>query len=148
MPASFVASASGWALVIMTAVTISIPFLLHRQLRASPWRFKVQQGRAFLLRMRPHYWLGYLIAAITLVHVIVSLGAGLSLGLNVLGLLLASTALFLLFGQVLLGRSLRRPGVPSRRALRRLHLILMIAIVVLGASHILLNSPTLHRLIR
>ena len=148
MPASFIASASGWSLVIMTAVTISIPFFLHRQLRASPWRFKLQQGRAFLRRMRPHYWLGYLIAAVTLIHVVISLGAGLSFGLNLLGLLLAGAAMFLLFAQVLLGRSLRKPGVPSRRALRRLHLILMIIIVVLGASHILLDSATLHNLIR
>lgn len=148
MPASFIASASGWALVVMTAVTIAIPFLLYRQLRASPWRLKLGKGRAFLQRMRPHYWLGYIIAAVTLVHVIVSMGAGLSFGLNVLGLLLASAAFFLLFAQVLLGRSLRKPGVPSRRALRRLHLILMIAIVVLGASHILLDSPTLRGLLR
>ncbi len=148
MPASFIASASGWSLVVMTAVTISIPFLLHRQLRASPWKFKLQKGRAFLRRMRPHYWLGYLIAGVTLVHVVVSMGAGLSLGLNVLGLFLAVAALFLLFAQVLLGLNLRKPGVPSRRALRRLHLILMIAIVVLGLSHILLDSPTLHGLIR
>src|SRR5579862_8921512 len=109
MPASLIASASGWALVVMTAVTVSIPFGLHRQLRASPWRFKLKQGRAFLQRMRPHYWLGYIIAVVTLVHVFVAMGAGLSLGLNVLGLLLASAALFLLFAQVLLGRSLRRP---------------------------------------
>jgi hypothetical protein len=154
MPASFlsfpslIASASGWALVVMTAVTISIPLALHRQLRASSWRFKLEKGRAFLRRMRPHYWLGYLIAAVTLVHVVVSLGAGLSLGRSVFGLLLASAALFLLFAQVLLGRSLRKPGVPARRALRRLHLILMIVIVVLGASHILLDSPTLHALLR
>jgi hypothetical protein len=148
MPASFIASASGWSLVVMTAVTISIPFLLHRQLRASPWRLKLQQGRAFLRRMRPHYWLGYLIAVVTLIHVVVSLGAGLSLGLNLLGLLLAGMAMFLLFAQVLLGRTLSKPGVPGRRALRRLHLIVMFCIVVLGASHILLDSPTLHALIR
>ena len=148
MPASFIASASGWSLVVMTAVTLSIPFLLRRQLRGVQLRVKFQKGRAFLKRMWPHYWLGYAIAAVTLVHAVLALGSGGGRNADLLGLFLASTALFLVFAQVLLGLNLRRPGIPSRRALRRMHLGLMISIVVLGLGHILLDSPTLHSLFR
>ncbi|MGO8946733.1 MAG: hypothetical protein ACLQUY_03520 [Ktedonobacterales bacterium] len=148
MPALLIASASGWSLVVMTAVTISIPFLLRRQMQGVPLRVKFQQGRTFLKRMWPHYWLGYAIAAVTLVHTVVALGSGAAKSVDLLGLFLASAALFLVFFQVLLGLNLRKPGIPSRRALRRMHLGLMIAIVVLGLGHILLDSPTLHSLIR
>ena len=148
MPASFIASATGWLLVVMTAATVSVPFLLRRQFRGAQLRVKLQKGRTFLKHMWPHYWLGYAIAAFTLVHAILALGSGAGAGVNILGLLLASAALFLVFFQVLLGLNLRNPRLPSRRALRRLHFILMVSIVVLGLSHILLDSPTLHSLFR
>ena len=148
MPVSFIASATGWLLVVMTAATLSVPFLLRRQFRGAQLRVKLQKGRTFLKRMWPHYWLGYSIAAFTLIHAILALGSGAGAGVNILGLLLASAALFLVFFQVLLGLNLRNPRLPSRRALRRLHFILMVSIVVLGLSHILLDSPTLHSLFR
>jgi magnesium-transporting ATPase (P-type) len=148
VPPSLIASASGWSLVVMTAITVAVPFLLHRQLRTAQLRLKLQKGRVFLKRMRPHYWLGYAIAIVTLVHVVVSMGSGLASGVDILGLLLASAAMFLVFAQILLGLNLRHPGVPARHNLRKLHFGMMIAIVALGICHILLDSRTLHTLIR
>src|SRR5271165_3473180 len=109
MPVSFIASATGWLLVVMTAATVSVPFLLRRQLRGAQLRVKFQKGRTFLKRMWPHYWLGYTIAAFTLIHAVLALGSGAGAGVNVLGLMLASAALFLVFFQVLLGLNLRNP---------------------------------------
>ena len=57
-------------------------------------------------------------------------------------------ALFLVLWQVTVGSQLARPTQPERRTLRRLHFWTMTSVVVLGAGHILLNSPTLARLFR
>ena len=141
-------SLTGWSLVVLTGISISLAFLFRRQLQDPKFRLRWEKGRDFLKRMRPHYWLGYAIAGITLVHAALAISSGWAKGVNILGLMLASLGMFLVFAQVLLGRTLRRPHTPSRRQLRRLHLVLMFIIVTLGAFHIVLNSSTLHSLVR
>jgi hypothetical protein len=148
MQAQFLTSASGWILVALAAVAIALPFLLRRTTLSVALGLVDARSTPYLRRMRPHYWLGYLITGITLAHAVVPMAAGFAGRVNALGLYLATGALFLLFGQVLLGMSLRQPGVSGRRGIRRWHFWGMVGIVTLGVGHIALNSPTLRVLIR
>jgi hypothetical protein len=145
--AQLVVGVSGLLMVIAVPLAVTLPFVLRRA--PLPGRVASQAaGRVFLARMRPHYWLGYLVAALTVTHALVALTGGVARDANALGLFLAWTALFVVFWQVTLGGQLRRPAQPERPALRRLHLWSMIVLVALGVGHILLNSPTLARLAR
>jgi hypothetical protein len=141
-------SVSGWALVFLAAATITLPYLLRRRSFGRTLRLLGAQAGPFLRRMQLHYWLGYFITGVTLAHAFVSMGAGLARNTSVLGLYLATGALFLLIGQVALGRQLRAPSMPCRREMRRLHFWTMFAIVTLAAGHIALNSPAIHWLWR
>ena len=133
-----VTSGSGWVLLALLAVTIAVPFALR-------WRCATQ--RPLRQRLRPHYWLGYVIAALALVHAGLATGSGLALHANATGMSLATAALLLVGAQVCLGLLLREPSVRNRPALRRRHLWVMIGIVVVTVGHIILNSPVVHRLI-
>lgn len=148
MQAVFVTSASGWILVVLATTTILLPFLLRRTALSVALGLVDAHGTPYLRRMRPHYWLGYLITGTTLAHAVVPMEAGFAGQVNALGLYLATGALFLLFGQVMLGRSLQRPDTSGRRTLRRWHFWVMVGIVTLGIGHIVLNSPTLQSLFR
>jgi hypothetical protein len=148
MQALFFTNASGWLLVALTATAIALPFLLRRNALSVALRLVHARGAPYLQRMRPHYWLGYLITGVTLAHALVPMVAGLAEGANAVGLYLATGALSLLLGQVLLGRRLRQSDVRGRRTIRRWHFWGMVGIVALGVSHIALNSPTLLLLLR
>src|SRR5207237_926443 len=76
--------------------------------------------RALLLaRMRPHFWLGYGILGLVLAHASVVMIGG-APGADVLALYLATGALFLIAGPLLLPRRLRDPAPSGRRHPRQL----------------------------
>jgi hypothetical protein len=139
--AAIVTSWSGWILVVLLAVTITLPYLVRRHARSEDGR------RPILLRLQPHYWLGYAIAAITMAHAALSTGTGLALRANATGVYLATGALLLVFAQVFLGLLLREPSVRRRTVVRRRHFWVMVGIVTLTLGHIALNSALVHRLI-
>jgi hypothetical protein len=128
-------SVTGWLLTIVLVATIIYPFLLR-----GGWLGPVQP---FLKRMRLHYWLGFGIIMLVLVHSWVSMSAGLASRVNALGLDLATIAMFLIFGQGILGVNLRDPKLSGRRTVRRWHFWLMVAIVLPTAAHIVLDSATI-----
>jgi hypothetical protein len=134
MVASSITSVTGRVLMIQLIVTIIYPFLL-RSGRIGP-------VQTFLKRMRFHYWLGYNIAAIVIVHLWIPMSAGLAGRVNFTGLYLATIALILIFVQVTLGRNLSKPKLSARRVVRRWHFWVMVSIVVFVLGHIALNSPT------
>ena len=134
-----ITSATGWVMVVLLVATILYPFLLRSGI--------LGPVQPFLKRMRFHYWLGYSIAGIVLIHVWVPMIAGLAGRTNALGLDLATVALFLIFGQVMLGRQLRWPKLSMRRVVRRWHFWVMIGIVVFALGHVALNSGTIQSLI-
>lgn len=141
-------SVTGFGLVAFGACTIALAYLLR-----SAWYVRAIEALGFkgvplLRRMRPHYWLGLAIAAVTVVHALLPLFGGVTGTVNVLGLSLAVLALCLVLPQVNLGLRLRNPKTPERTALRRLHFVIMVCLVVLALGHIALNSPTLHALLR
>ena len=134
-----ITSATGWIMMVMLVATIAYPFLLRSGMLGAV--------QPFLTRMRLHYWLGYSIAGIVLVHLWIPMGAGLAGRVNVVGLDLATVALFLIIGQVLLGRQLSWPKLAARRRLRYWHFWIMIGIAVFVIGHVALNSGTIQMLI-
>lgn len=129
-----ITSVTGWVLMILLIATIIYPFLLRSGLLGSV--------QPFLKRMRFHYWLGYSIATIVVVHLWIPMSARLAGRVNSIGLYLATIALILIFVQVTLGRSLSRPKLSTRRVVRRWHFWVMMGIVVFALGHIVLNSTT------
>ena len=140
MLAYAITSATGWIMIVLLVATILYPFLLRSG--------ALGPVQPFLKRMRFHYWLGYSIAGILLVHVWVPMSASLAGRTSALGLDLATVALFLIFGQVMLGRQLSWPKLSTRRVVRRWHFWIMTGIVAFALGHVALNSGTIQALIR
>ena len=139
MLAYSITSATGWVMMVLLIATILYPFLLRSGL--------LGPVQPFLKRMRFHYWLGYSIAGIVLVHVWIPMSAGLAGRVNAAGLYLATIALFLIFVQVSLGRRLSWPKLSVRRTVRRWHFWVMAGIVVFVLGHIALNSGSIQMLL-
>lgn len=129
-------------LVLLLAVTITLPFLLRRHGRTSADR------RPFRQRLRPHYWLGYVIAALVLLHAAAALSSGGTALMATSGVYLANGALLAVVAQVFLGLVLREQSPRRTPVYRRRHFWVMIAIVVLALGHIALSSPFVHALLR
>ena len=134
-----VTSITGWLMMILLVTTIIYPFLLRKGV--------LGPIQPFLKRMEFHYWLGYSIATVVLVHALVPMSAGLAKGADAVGLDLATVALLLTFVQVFLGRQLRWPKLPIRRVVRRWHFWVMVGVVALVLGHVALNSGTLQMLL-
>ncbi|RAQ94099.1 hypothetical protein [Thermogemmatispora tikiterensis] len=139
MLAYVVTSATGWIMMVLLATTIIYPFLLRSGL--------LGPVQPFLKRMRIHYWMGYSIAGIVLVHLWIPMSAGLAGVVNSAGLDLATMAMLLIFGQVWLGRQLSQPTLSARRTLRRWHFWVMLGIAAFVLGHVALNSSTLQTLL-
>lgn len=136
-----VTGASGWVLMALLPLTIALPFLQRRAVR------RADSGPA-LQRMQAHYWLGYLIAVLVLLHAGVSMGGGVALRSQATGIYLASGALALVVVQVFLGLLLREPSLRRRAVMQRRHFWVMVGIVALALGHIALNSTLVQRLVR
>jgi cytochrome b561 len=134
-----ITSATGWVLIVLLVATILYPFLLRSGM--------LGPVQPFLKRMRFHSWLGYSLAGILLVHVVASMSAGLANRTSALGLDLATVALLLLVGQVMLGRRLSWPKLSMRRVVRRWHFWVMVSIVAFVLGHVALNSGTIQALL-
>lgn len=135
MSSLIIVSVSGWFLTVLFIMTSVYPFVLR-----SGWLGPVQP---FLVRMRLHYWLGYSIAAITLVHAFLSMSGAIVRHINNTGLYLATVALLLICVQVVVGRRLSWPKLSLRRVVRRWHFWVMVAISVFVVGHVVLNSGVL-----
>jgi hypothetical protein len=138
----FITSLSGWIQIPLFCALVPLPYLL----RGKPLRTAGRRARPFLERMRPHYWIGFAIGILTLLHAVVPMSSGLAQGTSATGLELATAALILVPIQLLLGVSLRNPRLPDRRLVRRWHFWVMAALAVLGLVHVWLNSALLQTL--
>lgn len=139
-PTTLLAESSGWAIAALTGVTVVLPYALRRR----------RSARAFLERLRPHYWIGFTIAGLSLLHAGLAMSSGPTpggVGWTV-GIWIALGAMLLVFGQLSLGLGLRQPGSPERRRRRRLHFLTMALLIGAGAGHLVLNGPALRGLLR
>lgn len=90
----------------------------------------------FVARLRPHYYLGYVVLALGIGHTLLSLGNVPSIGS--LDTWIAIWALVGLGLQTFIGLSLQAPG-GYRQPLRRWHLIATFAVFVLILGHVVLS---------
>lgn len=131
------AELSGWTMAALTCVTVSAPYVVRRRFPAPA---------AYLERLRPHYWIGFTLAGLSLLHAGLAMSSGPTPGGAgwTVGIWVATGALLLVFGQVSLGAGLARTrglSPPERRRRRRLHLLTMAVLVAAGLAHIALNGP-------
>ncbi len=136
MAVALLGAATGWMLVGLTVVQVSLPYLLRGRLLAiNGWNLP------YLERMRPHYWIGLTIAGLTLVHAGVAMSGTIgSGGVYAAGLWIATGGLFFVLGQASIGMRLRTLRGAERLRLRRTHFRFMVSIVVAAIAHIALNG--------
>lgn len=134
MGAFLVTSISGFFAAYLVLYTAILPYALRRLRLAG-------ESRSMTL----HYCVGYLIFGVLILHMFVSMQAGMARGTDLTGLNLATGALFMVMLQVMLGTTLMAGG-PKARALRTVHFGLMLAILALSGLHVALNSALLHSL--
>lgn len=103
---------------------------------AAGWLLRRWRGGRFVIRMRPHYALGYAALAIAAIHV--ALVAGRMGAANPAGIWLATFAFAGLGLQTFVGTSLQSPGA-YRAPLRRWHIVLFLTILLLIAGHVALD---------
>jgi hypothetical protein len=132
-------SASGWIATLLVAAEVLLPYLLRRS-RLSAWLGTAEGfAQPYLVRMWPHYWVGYILLALTLAHAWVPMQAGYARHANAMGLWMATAALGALLLQAVLGFALQDRKLTTRAAIRRWHYWLMVAIVSGVAAHVWLN---------
>lgn len=134
-----ITSATGWLMIVLLIVLIVFPFLLRAGL--------LGPIQPFLVRLRPHYWMGYTLGGTLLIHLWFSMSGGLALVVNAVGLYLATIALILVGAQIWLGRKLSGPKLVRRRQVRRWHFRVMIGLVVFILAHVTLDSALIQTLL-
>lgn len=121
---------TGWLLAAVVVTTIAAAYLLRRATRPPK----------FLVRMRPHFWLGGSVPVIAMIHLWPSMSTGMAAEVNKIGLYLATVAFFLTILQVFLGSQLRSTQLTDHASLRRQHRLTMVGIVFFAAAHMIANS--------
>jgi hypothetical protein len=135
----FYTSTLGWLTSILLGAGICLPYLLRRTL-LSQWLGAARSGKPYLQRMWAHYWIGYLVVPLALLHAWIPMQAGQARGANMAGLWIATVSLLLVFLQISLGLGLKANVSSDRQRNRRIHYWVMLGIVVTVAVHIWLNG--------
>ena len=131
MLAYLVGSLAGRVATVLCIVVVALPYVLRRK-RASSL-----SPAPYLRRLWPHFWVGYAIAALTVVHVGMVTGA--MARANIAGIWAATVALLLMVLEIVVGLSLREVSA-ERHAGRRWHFWIMIAFVASLGVHLVLNG--------
>lgn len=139
MNSFFYTSATGWIASILVGVEVLLPYLLRRTRLSAGLGIAPDQQKPHLQRMWPHYWAGYLLAALAFAHAWIPMSAGRMPSTSLTGLWLATLALGLVFLQILFGLFLQQAR-EARRLLRVTHFWTMLLISALVLLHLGLNG--------
>ena len=120
-------AATGWLATIMV-ILAAIAGVFIRRLRKTP---------PLVLRMRPHYVIGYAALALASLHGFFAMGA--IHGADGAGLRAATVAIFALGIQTFVGASLQDPG-SYRRVLRGWHIGVFAALIFSIGYHVMANA--------
>jgi hypothetical protein len=139
-------TATGWAAVLATGITIALPYIIRNTLRHTTAQSSAASSSARLpslpvpgwrIRLWPHYWLGYALLALVLVHTSFVMGPAMGRS-DATGIWSATLALCLLFLQIALGLILKE-GTGNQRLMRRWHFWSMIVFIALLLTHLARN---------
>jgi len=131
---------TGWIASGVLFIVVLLPYLLRPGRLSRALSTLPDSAAPYLRRMRPHYWLGYAVAAVSMVHAWIPMQAGFARRTNATGLWLATVALLLLFFQAALGLLLQDPATKARKTLRNVHYWTMATVICLLALHLWLNA--------
>jgi hypothetical protein len=140
MSTFFYTSASGWITSLLLGVEILLPYLLRRSRVSRALDIVPLQSGRYLLRMKPHYWLGYLVLGLSMLHAWFPMQAGYMKRANMAGLWFATAVLLLIMFQALSGLTLQEARLPGRAKIRNCHYWTMIAVALCVGAHIYLNA--------
>jgi hypothetical protein len=140
MSAFFYFSASGWIASLLLGVEILLPYLLRPSRVSRSLDIVPRQSGRYLLRMKPHYWLGYVVLGLSTLHAWFPMQAGYMKRANMAGLSFATAALLLIMFQALSGLTLQDVRAPGRAKIRSCHYWTMIAVVLCVGAHIYLSA--------
>jgi hypothetical protein len=138
MTAYTISIVAGRVAVVFCGFTILLPYVLRRNRVSQILGLGQQNAAPYLQRLWPHFWLGYLILAFSIVHAGTVMAA--MSRANQAGVWAATVALFLLMLEVMLGLFLKEIHASGRIFLRRLHFWNMATVVMLLAAHLWLNA--------
>jgi hypothetical protein len=123
---------------VLCVVVIVLPCLLRRNRLSGRLGLAQEHAVPYLRRLWPHFWVGYLILAYSLLHAATVMGA--MRRASAAGIWAATGAFFLLLFELVVGLSLREENLKSRKPLRRIHFWIMILFVALLGMHLWLNG--------
>jgi len=123
---------------VLCPFVAALPYLLRRNRGSRRTGLTPAKPAPHLPRLWPHFWMGYSILALALVHA--SLAMPPRARTNPVGILAATAAFFLLLGEVVVGLTLRETRPTTRRPLRRIHFWIMIVFAGALSIHLCLNS--------
>ena len=126
---------------MLIGLEILLPYL-YRKNRLSLWLRTAANATSapYLKRLWPHYWFGYLLLILGVIHTVVPMQAGHLRQWNLTGLWIAAVALLLMLLQGALGLWLQDSKLVRRALLRSWHYWLMFGIVLLVGVHVWLNG--------
>jgi len=133
-----IGSLAGRIATALCVLAIALPYLLRRNRFSRGLGFAQEHAAPYLRRLWPHFWVGYFILGLTVVHVgAVTSAMGRA---NGAGIWAATGALFLLVFEIAQGLNLKAEVRPARRRARRLHFWTMAGFVAALGVHVWLNS--------
>lgn len=134
-------SVTGWVAVFAIGLEIALPYLIRNSAQRAKGTRRgdttPMNKPSLRIRMWPHYWLGYALVALIILHTMV-MGPAMSRS-DAAGIWAATLALLILFLQVGIGLQLKS-GANDQRKLRRWHFWSMVSLVGLVLSHLWRNS--------
>jgi hypothetical protein len=133
-----ISSLAARSATVLCLFVAALPYLLRRNRRSRGVGRAEANPAPYLPRLWPHFWMGYLILALSFVHA--SLAMQLKARTNAVGILAATTAFFLLLGEVVVGLTLKQDRTTTRRTLRRIHFWIMIVFAGALTIHLWLNG--------
>jgi hypothetical protein len=133
-----IGSVTGRVATVLCVVVIVLPYLLRRNRLSRGLGLAQEHATPYLRRLWPHFWIGYAILALSVVH------AGTVMGemgrANVAGIWAGTAVFFLLLFEMVLGLTLKDDRLAERRPLRRIHFWTMTAIVTALGLHLWRNG--------
>ena len=132
-----IGSFAGRVATLLCGLVVALPYLLRRNRLSRGLGLAQEHASPYLRRLWPHFWVGYAILALSVVHAGTVMGA---MGrANGIGIMAATGAFFLLLFEIALGLNLKDARLGTRQPVRRLHFWTMVGFAAALGLHLWLN---------